>query len=118
MLGAREFTAAPEIIRLMSLIDAVFLIPLLALKRNPKMDNDDDPFACFDDDDESNASLTGKTRDPESGVLAFHAGTEQALLRYVCDAQSSSVENKNDRPSFVLNCIDELCLNRFVVVNF
>ncbi|KAG7340990.1 hypothetical protein IV203_022941 [Nitzschia inconspicua] len=58
-----------------------------------------DPFECFDDDDDdddindcdndsedndsNSQTTTCVVRDDLCGVLAFHAGTEDALLQYV-----------------------------------
>ena len=49
----------------------------------------DDPFSCFDnesDDENAHADDVGETlrvRDLDFGVLAFHNGTERALVLFV-----------------------------------
>jgi catechol O-methyltransferase len=79
--------------------------------------SDDDPFACFgDDDDESNAETTpaglyesaSKQRDAECGVLAFHAGTERALVTYVENQLAGEAHSCDS----VIRAIDEFCMER------
>jgi catechol O-methyltransferase len=77
---------------------------------------EDDPFACFDDDDDDSGSNSSPTieetkRDPSCGILAFHAGTEQALLKHVESKVASSNAGSLD-PSFVLESVDEFCMHR------
>lgn len=85
------------------------------------MDDEDDPFACFDDDgdsndddDESNNPLNDEIkRDPNFGVLSFHAGTEQALLKHIEAKLNAEFSGEShDASSFVINFIDEYCLDR------
>jgi catechol O-methyltransferase len=61
--------------------------------------NEEDPFDCFGEDDDHDDDATDATgndssgkqqltttkgrRDPSNGILAFHAGTEHALLNHV-----------------------------------
>lgn len=90
------------------------------------MSADDDPFSCFDDDaestDETSRDQQGETsvlvlqdfkRDPNNGILAFHPGTEQALLNYV----EQNLVHRHDRTDFhvasaVLSIIDDFCVQR------
>lgn len=69
-----------------------------------------DPFACFGDEDEDNHQATNETdetrRLPENGLLAFHSGTERALLVHV---QNNST--RNDAQS-VLEGVDAFCTKR------
>jgi catechol O-methyltransferase len=101
---------------------------------------DDDPFACFGDDDDGDESLSNplttnasssdaipknenvqaikannNTRDSSCGILAFHHGTEQSLLRHVQLelANKHSQDNKDrDCAVAVLGLIDDFCLTR------
>ncbi|VEU42757.1 unnamed protein product [Pseudo-nitzschia multistriata] len=106
-------------------------------------DDDDDPFACFDssddEDEDRRQEIVGKlqdhtldiSRDPGNGVLAFHAGTEVALLHYVkteLDATGKSntmvrdEENTNterapesaisEQARTILGLVDSYCLSR------
>lgn len=75
-----------------------------------------DPFACFDTDDdeadilESELLVTNAPRrHADDGVLAFHAGTEQALLTYV---QNQLTSQEEQTPTQVLKMIDAFCLER------
>jgi catechol O-methyltransferase len=119
-----------------------------------KEDDTDDPFACFDIEDDSidgetehQDDVTGKEgvtvahstvndfptndqmpvhRDPNCGVLAFHSGTEIALLHHVKMmrlGRTTTVAKKNDdyhlsllsslkSASEILNWIDDFCLQR------
>lgn len=80
--------------------------------------DEDDPFACFDTDDDeldtvdaiaSDLLVTNmRRRDADAGVLAFHAGTEQALVTHV-ENQCTSQE---DLSTQVLKMIDAFCLER------
>ena len=90
------------------------------------MNQDEDPFDCFgdgdgdhdDDDDRASqphhsASFGLQRRDPSNGVLAFHAGTEQALLHYVQKQMLSLNHTAIQNPaSTVLGHIDDFCLQR------
>jgi len=90
-----------------------------------------DPFDCFgedvsDDDDgdendvttqqrEGSSSLQNKNlqhRDPSNGILAFHAGTELALLNYVQQQMESDQDIVKNQASTVLGHIDDFCLQR------
>jgi catechol O-methyltransferase len=96
-----------------------------------------DPFSCFGDDDdedddasEESPSLTPSEckatknavkRDPSCGILAFHAGTEQSLLKHVELEMTTQRNNTNadgafesesDRADFVLHSIDEFSMKR------
>ncbi|KAL3944071.1 MAG: hypothetical protein SGBAC_001855 [Bacillariaceae sp.] len=75
----------------------------------------DDPFSCFDDDSDSDNGVTAEIenveRDPTCGILAFHAGTEQALLNHVQSRVSKSEANSVDA-SFILESVDEFCMQR------
>ena len=91
-----------------------------------------DPFSCFGDDDEDDDSEVipdgsrqpateakefSFNRDPHCGVLAFHPGTEQALLKHVenellVQCQCTTDTTITDRSKFVLDSIDKFCLNR------
>ncbi|CAJ1959056.1 unnamed protein product [Cylindrotheca closterium] len=76
----------------------------------------EDPFACFDDDNsESRNEVAAETeivkRDPTCGILAFHAGTEQALLNHVTSTVSKSKASSVDA-GFILESIDEFCMQR------
>ena len=88
-------------------------------------DEDNDPFACFDssDDDESDAGQAETVnedetikREPGNGVLAFHAGTEIALLHHVqtelAKKQHAEDESTIDRAKRVLDLVDSYCLSR------
>ena len=85
------------------------------------MARDDDPFACFDDDNESNAeisqdavglyqSASAPRRPTDCGVLAFHAGTERALLTHV--ENQLAFTDKEPTSEYVLRAIDEFCTER------
>ena len=112
------------------------------------MADDDDPFECFGDDDDDDASpaageepvaTTPKAssgidasggndvkeqhhcrRNFENGVLAFHPGTEQALLLHVekkmAHVLADSINNQdgddNYKAQVVLDAIDHFCYNR------
>jgi len=86
------------------------------------MSGNDDPFACFDDDVSDTAdsgvvpptlprdpSLQAAIRDPDCGVLAFHAGTEQALLTHV---QNKLISKEQQTPEAVLQAVDDFCIER------
>lgn len=76
----------------------------------PTASDGDDPFACFDSDrDESDTQVEAKIRDPDCGVLAFHAGTEQALLLHVQNQLNLPEEQS---PESVLQTIDDFCIER------
>ena len=107
----------------------------------------DDPFACFDssddeedgsDDDASgqadqqqqqqqiqNEEEEQSRRDPGNGVLAFHAGTEIALLHHIKtqlqlqSAPAANIDTGTDvvrtmihNAQTVLNLVDSYCLSR------
>lgn len=91
--------------------------------------SENDPFSCFGDDDEeedvdqthAESSDMGTpevvtTRDPSCGILAFHAGTEQALLKHVelglGKRQREQTDDVGDLATFVLDSIDDFCLKR------
>ena len=91
------------------------------------MNQDEDPFDCFGDGDSdhdneddrragqsrNSASLSLQHRDPSNGILAFHAGTEQALINYVQKQLLASDNNVLKTPaSKVLGHIDDFCLKR------
>ena len=94
-----------------------------------------DPFACFDSsDDESDTEqaqtealsdeqqVEENTRDPGNGVLAFHAGTEVALLHHVKTELAKKKNPKENESSgkqaiihqaqTVLDLVDSYCLSR------
>jgi catechol O-methyltransferase len=82
---------------------------------------DDDPFDCFDGDDESNTEIAQDAdglyqsarvpkRHAECGVLAFHAGTERALLTHV--ENQLALTDKESTSESVLQAIDEFCVER------
>jgi catechol O-methyltransferase len=107
-------------------------------------DEQEDPFACFDDDDYSITNSSEKAeapslvhhgesdessspqqqrREDDCGVLAFHAGTEAALLNHVrFEMTKQDVAGKSggtatvarliQRAETVLNVIDAFCLQR------
>ena len=103
-------------------------------------EDEEDPFACFGDDDDDKVDATEHAnpatkskesatihqnpiiRDPNCGVLAFHAGTEQSLLGHVRLELSESVPmsslkggndiSKSEKSDIVLQIIDEFCLSR------
>jgi catechol O-methyltransferase len=90
------------------------------MTRDGSSTNNDDPFAVFDDseDDETNDDRGATkervtegtaTRDPECGVLAFHSGTEQALLHFVRNALPPGNEVSRKR---MLSLVDEFCFSR------
>ncbi|KAI2510207.1 O-methyltransferase [Fragilaria crotonensis] len=75
----------------------------------------DDPFSCFDnegDDDNEGVDDVGETprvRDRDCGVLAFHRGTEQALVLYVqqqCEATATFTSQA------VRSAVDTFCIQR------
>ena len=76
---------------------------------------DGDPYACFDGDFDTEISndvapaLPSGSRDPGCGVLAFHAGTELALLTHVQNHLSSF---EQQTPDSVLQTIDGFSLER------
>eukprot|EP00980_Cylindrotheca_fusiformis_P009672 scaffold2141_cov120-Cylindrotheca_fusiformis.AAC.7 len=74
---------------------------------------DDDPFSCFDEDvgSSSSASIEETKRDPSCGILAFHAGTEQALLKHVQSSLSGSDAGPL-KTNLVLQSIDDFCMHR------
>ena len=88
--------------------------------------SDDDPFACFDSsDDESDSGEVAQedeqqpqpiARDPGNGVLAFHAGTEVAMLHHVkselANTQANSSNGKLQQAQTVLDIVDSYCLSR------
>lgn len=93
-----------------------------------EQDTQDDPFACFDSDEDDHeedhleksgvkeitpASKVDQSRDPTCGVLAFHYGTESALLTYaqneIGDATLATAE---EAAKAVLGSIDRFCLER------
>jgi catechol O-methyltransferase len=88
--------------------------------------SDEDPFDCFgdddhDDDDSKNANaVSGENapsplrRDSSNGILAFHAGTEQALLNHVQQEMlmSPHVSAPSEKAAAVLRSIDEFSLQR------
>jgi catechol O-methyltransferase len=112
--------------------------------------DEEDPFSCFGDDDEMDsrngeASTQGtldasairstpplSVRDPSCGVLAFHHGTEQSLLRHVqleltsdrfetiiTKATTTTTTHQGEEEgcrsvvaSLVLQLVDEFCLSR------
>ena len=79
----------------------------------------DDPFACFDTDNDEPDTVDAiasdflatnvRRRDADAGVLAFHAGTEQALVTYV---QNQLTSQEEQTPTQVLKMIDVFCLER------
>jgi catechol O-methyltransferase len=104
-------------------------------------DNGDDPFSCFDDssddeDDDNNSDndnddscnehtnnheqIPNSKRDPENGVLSFHAGTEVALLHHVkmklegyeTKTSQDGVMQTIEKSNKLLEIIDSYCLNR------
>jgi catechol O-methyltransferase len=75
----------------------------------------DDPFSCFDnesDDENAHADDVGETlrvRDLDCGVLAFHNGTERALVLFVqqqCEAASTFTSQA------VRLAVDTFCIQR------
>jgi catechol O-methyltransferase len=88
------------------------------------MSEDEDPFSCFDDDgsdsdngnpspsEQNKKSSPSITRDPSCGILAFHVGTEQALLKHVESSFSSYQSLEKNLADSVLECIDDFCMNR------
>ena len=71
--------------------------------------DDDDPFAVFDDDDPT----TPLERDAVNGPMSHHVGIEQALWQYVqqkvvVDAES----NQTKKAMAVLQAVDEFCFQR------
>jgi catechol O-methyltransferase len=96
------------------------------------MSNDPfDVFATDSDGDDGNTNRDKETslprdqqvsiirpqiqREADNGVLAFHSGTEQALLVYVqqqLQQQSKSYDSKPARRRIVLDLVDQFCLER------
>ena len=91
------------------------------------MMSDDDPFDCFGGDDvdvEEETAVANTSvdearrfeqRDPSNGILAFHAGTEQALLHYVKQEmlkETVSGAQENDKAAAVLRHVDDFSLRR------
>jgi catechol O-methyltransferase len=91
--------------------------------------SNDDPFACFgddddddDDDDQSTYSETtpaaSKQRDAECGVLAFHAGTERALVAYVENALQLAEHEYEHEYEYehscesVISAVNKFCMER------
>lgn len=82
------------------------------------MSEDGDLFDVFDEseDEEQIATIQEQQtlRDPENGVLAFHGGTEKALLVFV--KNNLSRKNANSTPSETLvrlmDLIDRFCFER------
>lgn len=87
--------------------------------------SDDDPFACFDDDDDDSddANATSQPsievgsdqvkRDPNNGILVFHAGTEQALLHYVYQRmENGGSKSLSDQAAAVLGHINDFSVQR------
>jgi hypothetical protein len=91
--------------------------------------SENDPFSCFGDDDDVDVDQTHvessdvgtpnvvTTRDPSCGILAFHAGTEQALLKHVeleigKRQREQQTNDIGDLATFVLDSIDNFCLKR------
>ena len=83
-----------------------------------------DPFSCFGDDDDDGVSIDEigaqkeenkqekpVERDPSCGILAFHPGTEQAMLKHVENALLQYKEGIS-RADFILDSIDRFCLQR------
>jgi catechol O-methyltransferase len=105
------------------------------MKKEEEDDGDDDPFSCFDSSDEddnnsdnddscnehtSHEQIPNAKRDPENGVLSFHAGTELALLHHV-KMKLEGYETKTSQDGIIrtmekadklLEIIDSYCLNR------
>jgi catechol O-methyltransferase len=107
-------------------------------------DESDDPFACFDssdddeDDDDAGQAETAtfrqqiqneeeqSRRDPGNGVLAFHAGTEVALLHHVktqlqlaavkaapaTDVDTDVAGTMIRNAQTVLDLVDSYCMSR------
>jgi catechol O-methyltransferase len=90
------------------------------------MSAEDDPFSCFDDDADSagdatstdeqgeqGALLEDVQRDPNNGILAFHPGTEQALLNHV-QQNLDKVRDRTDldAATAVIGHIDDFCVRR------
>ena len=109
------------------------------MKKEEEEDNgDDDPFSCFDSSDEddnnnsdnddscnehtssSHEQLPNAKRDPENGVLSFHAGTELALLHHVkmklegyeTKTSQDGIMRTIEKADKLLEIIDSYCLNR------
>jgi catechol O-methyltransferase len=85
-----------------------------------------DPFSCFGDGDEDedpevlSNDLPSQTpsekgesvkRDPSCGILAFHSGTEQSLLKHV-ENELLQCKETVDLAAFVLDSVDKFCLKR------
>lgn len=64
----------------------------------------------FGDSDESDGEQP-ESRPPTCGVLAFHNGTEEAMLLYV-----ERTATKND-PRTILAAIDKFCYTRHWMMN-
>ncbi|GKY92151.1 hypothetical protein MPSEU_000186400 [Mayamaea pseudoterrestris] len=79
-----------------------------------------DPFALFgssDDDDDDKASSDKQLRDPSNGAMAFHQGTEQALLQYVRnglhnDSTDGPLSKLTTPRARVLHLVDDFCHKR------
>lgn len=78
-----------------------------------------DPFDCFGDEDDSEIDDTNpqqeeSERDPSCGILAFHPGTEKALLNHVEStlANHSLSSRAIDISSLVLSSIDDFSMKR------
>ena len=75
----------------------------------------DDPFACFDDEsdaedvDSDDADEAPRLRDRSCGVLAFHKGTERALLLFV-QQQCTAAATSNSQA--VRMAVDTFCIQR------
>lgn len=77
----------------------------------------DDPFACFDDEngiedgdgDADDADKEPLVRDRSCGVLAFHKGTERALLLYV---QQHCAAAATFNSQAVQTAVDTFCVER------
>jgi catechol O-methyltransferase len=74
---------------------------------------ENDPFAAFGSSDSDSESLSTPLRDASNGALAFHQGTEQALLQYVKNEidNNTSAESTNPRQR-VLQLVDTFCRTR------
>lgn len=82
----------------------------------------EDPFAAFGDDDGEDKSSSSSSkiekeahRNVHNGVLAFHSGTEQALLLFV-QQQLLPLQSKDatstDRRKLILKAVDQFCVER------
>lgn len=88
-------------------------------------EEDIDPFSMFgsetDDVDTDQGEIIAKIRDPSNGMLAFHDGTEQALLLYVQEQlselnmiskQQQNDETSREKVSRIVTLIDNFCYQR------